>query len=84
MSAERVNAYGKAWESEGQLRIEALLVVVVSSLLFHGVPEDENHGEALGWSQAEVRDLMQQEGMKREQKSMTQVHEEAKRTSEDR
>lgn len=48
MSAERVNAYGEAWESEGQLRIEALLVVVVSSLLFHGVQKDENHGEALG------------------------------------
>lgn len=51
MSAERVNAYGKAWESEGQLRIEALLLVVVSSLLFHGVPEDESHGETLRWSQ---------------------------------
>lgn len=82
MSAERVNAYGKSWESEGQLRIEALLFVVVSSLLFHGMPEDENHGEALRWSQAEVRYLEQQEGIKREQKSITQVHEEAKRTRE--
>lgn len=54
MSAERVNAYGKAWESEGQLRIETLLLVVVSSLLFHGVPEDENHGETLRWSQGRL------------------------------
>lgn len=54
VSAEWVNAYGKSWESEGQLRIEALLFVVASSLLFHGVQEDENHGEALRCSQAEV------------------------------